>query len=231
MILLESTDRLEIVLGATAASSQATFLAVWADEGATPALGRSVGNTNNTTDVDMVAAPASGYERVIRSIHIYNADTAAITVTVKHFDGSTERVIREATIPAGQSLIYNGERWEQEDGTVDGIIVSGAAVGTQVNLTDGATITPDFSEGNNFEVTLGGNRTLGTPDNVSVGMSGRIIINQDGTGSRTLAYSSFWEFSGGTAPTATTTANATDVLFYEVYEAGKAACSFAPDMQ
>lgn len=83
-------------------------------------------------------------------------------------------------------------------------------------LTDGATITPDFALANNFSVTLGGNRTLANPSNLTAGASGCIWITQDGTGSRTLAYGSSWDFTGGTAPTLTTTANARDCLVYSV---------------
>jgi hypothetical protein len=83
-----------------------------------------------------------------------------------------------------------------------------------VALTDAATITPDFSAGNNFSVTLGGNRTLANPTNLTAGQSGAIVLTQDGTGSRTLAYGSYFKFPNGTAPSLTTTAAAVDVLVY-----------------
>lgn len=83
-------------------------------------------------------------------------------------------------------------------------------------LTDGSSITPDFAVANNFSVTLGGNRTLANPTNITAGQSGVIVITQDGTGSRTLAYGSYFKFSNGTAPTLTTTASAVDVLCYYV---------------
>ena len=83
-------------------------------------------------------------------------------------------------------------------------------------LTDGASITPDFSLANNYSVTLGGNRTLENPTNITAGQSGAIFVSQDATGSRTLSYGSFWDFSGGTAPTLTTTASAVDCLVYVV---------------
>ena len=88
--------------------------------------------------------------------------------------------------------------------------------GTISALTDGATITPDFAVANNFSVTLGGNRTLANPTNLTAGQSGAIWITQDGTGSRTLAFGSYWDFTGGTAPTLTTTAAARDCLVYAV---------------
>jgi len=86
-------------------------------------------------------------------------------------------------------------------------------------LTDGATITPNFNTANNFSLTLGGNRTLANPTNLTAGQSGVIVITQDATGGRTLAFGSNWDFSGGTAPTLTTAANAVDVLVYYVNSA------------
>ena len=88
--------------------------------------------------------------------------------------------------------------------------------GTVVSLTDAATIAVDLSLGNNFSVTLAGNRTLGAPTNQTAGQSGVIVVTQDSTGSRTLAYNSVYKFAGGTAPTLTTTASAVDVLAYYV---------------
>jgi hypothetical protein len=89
--------------------------------------------------------------------------------------------------------------------------------GTPVALTDATTIAVDMSLGNNFSVTLAGNRTLGDPSNVTAGQSGVIVVTQDGTGSRTLSYTGTkWKFSGGSAsaPTLTGTAAAVDVLAY-----------------
>ena len=88
--------------------------------------------------------------------------------------------------------------------------------GTISALTDGATITPDFAVANNFSVTLGGNRTLANPTNLTAGQSGAIWVTQDGTGGRTLAYGSYWDFTGGTAPTLATAANARDCIVYAV---------------
>ena len=96
-------------------------------------------------------------------------------------------------------------------------------------LTDGATITPDFDDANNFSVTLGGNRTLANPSNCTAGQSGIITITQDGTGSRTLAYGSYWKFSGGTAPTLTTTASAVDVLAYYVESSSRITATLITD--
>lgn len=89
----------------------------------------------------------------------------------------------------------------------------------EVTLTDGANISLDLDSGFDFTVTLGGNRTLDNPTNVTVGQRGRIRVVQDGTGSRTLSFGSNYEFAGGTAPTLTTTASAEDVLYYDCISA------------
>ena len=91
--------------------------------------------------------------------------------------------------------------------------------GTIGTLTDGATITPDFATANNFTVTLAGNRTIANPTNLTAGQSGSIFIVQDGTGSRTAAWGSYWDFAAGTAPTLTTTAAGVDRVDYVVRSA------------
>jgi len=88
--------------------------------------------------------------------------------------------------------------------------------GTITALTDGATITPDFSVTNNYSVTLAGNRTLANPTNITAGQSGSIFVSQDATGSRTLAYGTYWDFAGGTAPTLSTAASSVDRIDYVV---------------
>jgi hypothetical protein len=93
-------------------------------------------------------------------------------------------------------------------------------------LTDGSTITPDFALANNYSVTLGGNRTLANPTNLTAGQSGSIFISQDGTGSRTLAYGSQYDFAGGTAPTLSTAASAVDRIDYVVRTTGSIHCVF-----
>lgn len=103
--------------------------------------------------------------------------------------------------------------------------------GSITALTDGATITPDFAAANNFSVTLGGNRTLANPTNLTAGQSGAIVITQDGTGSRTLAYGSYFKFSGGTAPTLTTTASAVDVLVYYVESSTRITAKLLSDVK
>jgi hypothetical protein len=94
-------------------------------------------------------------------------------------------------------------------------------------LTDAATIAVDMANGPNFSVTLAGNRTLGTPTNQVVGMSGFIVVTQDATGFRTLSYAADWKWFGGQTPVLTTTANARDVILYTVLSSGNILASIA----
>jgi hypothetical protein len=90
---------------------------------------------------------------------------------------------------------------------------------TITTLTDGATIAPDFAVSNNYTVTLAGNRTIANPTNLVAGQSGSIFLVQDGTGSRTAAWGSYWDFAGGTAPTLSTAASSVDRIDYIVRSA------------
>ena len=94
--------------------------------------------------------------------------------------------------------------------------IDGVLAPTVTALTDGATITPDFSTSCNFSVTLGGNRTMANPTNAVAGQSGSMFISQDATGSRTLSWGANWDWISGTAPTLTTTASAVDRVDYVV---------------
>ena len=94
------------------------------------------------------------------------------------------------------------------------ISTSARAYNPITTLTDAASITNDFALGNNFLVTLGGNRTLAAPTNAVAGQSGTIHIIQDGTGSRTLGYNTVWQFVSATVPTLSTGASDVDILCY-----------------
>jgi hypothetical protein len=83
-------------------------------------------------------------------------------------------------------------------------------------LTDGATVTPDLNDSNNYVLVLGGNRTIANPTNITAGQSGSIFITQDGTGGRTASWGSYWDWAAGTAPTLSTGASQVDRIDYIV---------------
>jgi hypothetical protein len=93
-------------------------------------------------------------------------------------------------------------------------------------LTDGATISWDASANQVTSVTIADNRTMAAPTNLVDGAVYLLMIIQDTTGSRTMSWNAVFKFTGGTAPTLTTTASAKDILvFYSdgtnLYEIGR----------
>lgn len=110
---------------------------------------------------------------------------------------------------------------------VDGSLLTGLSTGVSLStantftksqqvatvaLTDAANIVVDASLGNIFSVTLTANRVLNNPTNLVSGQTILFLIKQDGTGGRTLSYGNMYKWSGGTAPTLTTTLNKLDVI-------------------
>ena len=63
-----------------------------------------------------------------------------------------------------------------------------------VALTDAVTIVVDATLGNIFDVTLGGNRTLGNPTGAVNGQKLLFRIKQDATGGRTLTFDTKYRF-------------------------------------
>ena len=104
---------------------------------------------------------------------------------------------------------------------------AGGAGAGLVSLTDAATITVDASVGNDFRVTIAGNRTMGNPANPTDGQQIIFQVTQGSGGSFTLAWGSAYEFSVDLPqPTLSTTAGHTDLLGF-IYNATKGTWLFA----
>jgi len=117
--------------------------------------------------------------------------SSAIGSTVQAYDADTAKTDTAQTFTAGQR-------------------------GEITTLSSASTVTANFADSNNFTLTLGQNLTLANPTNLTAGQSGSIFLVQDGTGSRTITFGSYWDFAGGTAPTISTAANSVDRLDYVV---------------
>ncbi len=144
-------------------------------------------------------------------------------------NGSAYTGSESGNINIGNSIGTTGENYVTRMGYQAGKTVSNpqyvavdsatGKLGSKPNfatLTDAATVAVDLSLAVNFNLTLGGNRTLGVPTNIVAGMSGLINTRQDITGSRTLSYSWVYEFAGGSAPVLSTAALSFDQLNYFV---------------
>lgn len=91
-------------------------------------------------------------------------------------------------------------------------------------LTDGANIAWDVSTAQKAKVTLGGNRTMNAVSNAVEGATYTLWVIQDGTGSRTITWTTSgagsFDFGTDGSPTLTTTASKADLLAFEAISIG-----------
>jgi len=108
----------------------------------------------------------------------------------------------------------------------NGRVTTKGTIGEVLTVSYSSTITLDFRTANNFTVTLTGNTTFANPSNLAAGQSGIVFVIQDGTGGRTAAFGSYWDFSDGTAPTLSTGVNAVDMIAWVARSANKISAQF-----
>jgi len=90
-----------------------------------------------------------------------------------------------------------------------------------IDTTNTGDITLNFTTHQNFILTFTGDVELQNPTTEIVGQSGFIVIIQDGTGSRTLAFEGDFETAGAAGITLSTAANSVDVIPYVVAAANR----------
>lgn len=120
------------------------------------------------------------------------------------------------TISPGSGLTGGGDLSANRTLTVDSTVVAllagvqaftGAKRYVPATLTDQATISWDLDAGPIARVTLAGNRTVGAPTNQRDGGTFILIVNQDGSGNRTLAWNAAFDFGAEGTPVLPTGAN------------------------
>lgn len=140
MIRLDTTTRkLQALLGATVTTNQMQCVANYSDATQSGYVGATtVINTNNSTAVDIVPAPAAGV-RDVDYINIYNRDTVSQSVTVRYNDNGTTYVLIVATLLTGEQLNYtHGSGWCALDANGNrkeaiGPVPSSSVLGTTTN--------------------------------------------------------------------------------------------------
>jgi hypothetical protein len=180
--------------------------------------------TVNSSGGNLVATVPAGITTVCTCILItgttaasWDADIQGFTSTVPVAQGGTGAATLTGVLKGNGTSAFSAATAGTDYAGIDTAqTFTKGQRGEITVLTDGATITPDFADSNNYSVTLAGNRTLANPTNITAGQSGSIFVSQDGTGSRTLAYGTYWDFAGGTAPTLSTAASSVDRIDYVV---------------
>ena len=172
------------------------------------ALATSIGNSN--TNIAAVSALTSVNAAAITSIN------AVIEGSVSADKGTFNTLVVKTSASVSGELRVGSKIGVDKATPLKQIHISKSAAADINQLTDGPNISVDFNAGQNFTVTLAGNRTLDNPTNCVAGQVGSIFIVQDGSGNRTLLYGTSYDFAGGSAPTLSTDANAIDRYDYIV---------------
>ena len=159
----------------------------------------------NTILAAVVSNNSSSSEPSVKFAYMWWADTSA--GLLKQRNSANNAWISHgvlATANLGHAVLADAQTF------------TGAQRGEITALTDASSIATNMALSNNFSIQLGGNRTLCNPSNITAGQSGSLFITQDSSGSRTLAYGSYFKFVGGTAPVLSTGAASIDRLDYIV---------------
>ena len=212
------------------------------DTTGTAAIATTVTVADESSDTScsvLYSTDASGNVNIKSGSNLtFNSSSGLLVASGFSGDGSSLSNVNAATlgsITAGQFMR------DDQNQTATGLITltTGLELGADAkctaavsSLTDGSTITVDFTSGIHHSVTLGGNRTLSQVNNANaIGQSGSIFIQQSSSGGNTLAYNSAYKFAGGTAPTLSTAANAVDRLDYVIKSSGVIHCVVSLDVK
>lgn len=121
MYLSNTNEKIEIVLAGNVTTNQLEWTVSYQDitsAGMTLPQSSAQGLTNNTTSVDMVAAPAAATNRQVVYISVYNDDTVDAIVKIKKDVAGTESVYVNQGLRAGETLEWSREIGWQINGTV-----------------------------------------------------------------------------------------------------------------
>lgn len=198
-------------------------------------LGASVTLTANPSGLLLV-----GTDLGIDGVALVSGAAAQVTANTALASGNAALVDSATALASGNAALADsatalssltGKVSKAGDVISGTLVVDSQSYGTVATFVGSGVINLDFRVANNHEVTLEGNSTLAGPVSPSGGQSGAVVIRQDGTGSRTLAYSGGWSFAGGAAPTLTTTASGVDLLIYYVTSPSQITASTILDVQ
>lgn len=145
MIRLSTTgEKIQAVLAGAVTTNQLHCVVCYSDDNGTTYVGGSqYTSTNDTTAVDICAAPGASTVRDIDFLSIRNRDTAAATVTVMVDVSATDSELVKATLAVGDQLVYtHSNGWATLDSAGQ---IKSSATGGGVSDGDKGDITVSAS--------------------------------------------------------------------------------------
>lgn len=140
-----NTHKFQCVMGVAATTTNPDYWVCWAQlNSATLDNGDAAGGTlNGTSDVDLVTGVASR-QLIVKSLHVYNSDTAAVTLTFKVDVSGTDRKLFQCILQPGESVHYNETGWSVRNTTGNALsAVAAAGSTTQVQYNLAGVLTGD----------------------------------------------------------------------------------------
>lgn len=191
-------------------------------------LAALVSNNSGTSAPSTTFANQWWYDTTNNILKKRNADNDA-WINVLTFNETTDALSAVSGLVIGTDV----QAYSANTAFINAIqAYSKAQRGTAVALTStSASIATDASLANNFTHTFTENTTLANPSNLVAGQSGVIVFTQHASSPKTLAFGSYWKFSGGTAPSVTATNSAVDVLAYYVESSSRITAKLVTDVK
>lgn len=209
-----TADAIQITLSPASTTLTTNEVLRWKSGGANtvtaPTLSKDSGTTNKTIKKGVSAALAVG-------------DTGASGYECEAIYNGTDWILLNPATEGGNVLLAGSNAFTGNNTHAGTESFSKAVIYSPVTLTDEETVSWDASTGTNFQVTLGGNRTLGAFTGGAAGQRGTLRVIQDATGGRTLNLSdAVYDFSGGQIEPISTGANEVTEYEFEVIAANTA---------
>ena len=123
-----------------------------------------------------------------------------------------------SAIEATGSLLIESNNGMTLRSTTGNIGIEGGTFAIVREESNPAIALTQLSKYNNWSITLNSNLTIPNPhtDHINPGQSGYIAIAQTAGGGKAVAWSSYWDFPDGVAPSLSSGANDVDIIGYYV---------------
>lgn len=108
MIVLSGTShQVRLTLGGSTTTNPAEIVWSYVDTTASAATPTGASGTKSTATIaDVLGSPGSSTQRVVKYLSLCNTDTASVTATFSHYDGTNARRMWRGVLAANEAVVY-----------------------------------------------------------------------------------------------------------------------------